>query len=70
VVFPVEKPELRDYVKYVMETMLSDNTQARRLQASGIWERVRPDGRKKRVDAQAILLRGEREPGTRPAKKR
>ncbi|MBC8141584.1 MAG: polyphosphate kinase 1 [Armatimonadetes bacterium] len=70
VVFPVEKPDLRDYVKYVMETMLADNTQARRLQSSGLWERVRPDGRKKRVDAQAILLRGEREPGMRSSKKR
>jgi polyphosphate kinase len=59
VMFPVEKPELRDYVvKYVLETMLADNTQARRLQADGTWERVRPEARKKRVDAQAIFMKG------------
>ena len=70
VMFPVEKPELREYVKFVMETMLSDNTQARRLQPDGTWERVRPEARKKRVDAQTIFLKGAPQIVPRSGKKR
>jgi polyphosphate kinase len=58
VLFPVEDPTLRDYiVQDVLTTMLHDNVQARRLLSDGTWERVRPEGRRKRVDAQATFLR-------------
>ncbi len=71
VMFPIEKPELRDYVvKSVLETMLSDNTQARRLRPDGTWERVRPEARKKRVDSQAVFIRSSSTPETKSRKAR
>ncbi|MBC7804821.1 MAG: polyphosphate kinase 1 [Akkermansiaceae bacterium] len=71
VMFPVEKPELRDYVvKYVLETILADNTQSRRLQSDGTWERVKPEPRKKRVDAQAIFIKGVQAIGAKNRKGR
>ncbi len=57
--FPVEAPALRDYVvKDVLSTLLADNVNASRLRSDGAWERIRPEPRKRRVDAQAIFLKG------------
>lgn len=63
VLFPIENPALRDYVvQDVLSVYLSDNAQARRLLPSGEWERLRPEGRRRRVDSQAIFLRGASTP--------
>lgn len=58
VVFPVEKPHLRDYVKRVLTTLLSDTSQARKLLADGTYERLRPEPKKRRVDSQNMLTKG------------
>ncbi|MBC8102579.1 MAG: polyphosphate kinase 1 [Cytophagales bacterium] len=67
VLFPVEDPTLRQHV--VRDTLLvelADNVQARRLLPAGTWERVRPEpGRRRRVDSQAIFLRGDKSPRRR-----
>ncbi len=54
--FPVEDASLRDRViDEAFELYLADNTQAWRLQADGVYQRVKP-GRSKRVSAQLSLL--------------
>ncbi len=63
VLFPIEDPNLRDYVvKDILSVYLADNVQARRLLSSGEWERIRPEGRRRRVDSQALFLRGDTAP--------
>jgi polyphosphate kinase len=45
VMFPVDDEDLRDrVVNEILGIALADNTKARRLQADGTYERVRPDG--------------------------
>lgn len=67
VLFPVEDPVLRDHV--VQDTLmveLADNVQARRLLPDGTWEQIRPEpGRRRRVDSQAIFLKGDKAPRRR-----
>jgi polyphosphate kinase len=67
VLFPVEDPALRDHV--VRDTLmveLADNVQARRLLSDGTWEPVRPEsGRRRRIDSQAIFLKGDKAPRRR-----
>jgi polyphosphate kinase len=59
VLFPVEDPVIRErIVEDMLLVQLADNVQARRLLPDGVWERVRPEGRKKRIDAQAMFLAG------------
>lgn len=59
VLFPIEDPALREHVvRDILLTLLSDNAQARRLRADGSWEGVRPEPRKRRIDAQTLFLRG------------
>lgn len=59
VLFPIENPELREHVRDILAVCLADNTQSRRLLPSGEWERIRPEPRQRRVDAQNLFLRGE-----------
>ena len=67
VLFPVEDPVLRDHV--VRDTLmveLADNVQSRRLLPDGTWEHIRPEpGRRRRIDSQAIFLKGEKAPRRR-----
>jgi polyphosphate kinase len=42
VVCPLEAPELRDYLKSVLDVYLRDNVNARELSADGSYARVRP----------------------------
>lgn len=67
VLFPVEDPVLRDHV--VRDTLmieLADNVQSRRLLPDGTWEHIRPEpGRRRRIDSQAIFLKGEKSPRRR-----
>ena len=59
VMFPVENADLRTHiVQDVLHVLLADTVQARQLTAQGTWERVRPEGRKRGVDAQARILAG------------
>jgi polyphosphate kinase len=61
VVFPVESRELHQFVVgHVLHTQLADTVQARVLRSDGTWERVRPEGKKRGVDSQALFLRGAR----------
>jgi polyphosphate kinase len=67
VMFPVEDQALREHV--VRDTLmveLADNVQARRLLPDGTWEHVRPGpGRRRRIDSQAIFLKGDKAPRRR-----
>ena len=59
VLFPLENAELRRHVvDDVLHVLLSDTVQARQLLPDGSWERVKPEGRKRGVDAQARILAG------------
>ena len=68
VMFPVEDVTLRDYiVRDVLMTYLNDNVQARRLRPDGEYEEVKPEGRRRRVDAQSVFMRMVRPTGTQRA---
>jgi polyphosphate kinase len=59
VLFPVENPTIREHIyQDILLLQLADNVQARRLNGDGIWERVRGEPRKRRIDSQAILMTG------------
>ena len=59
VLFPLENAELRRHVvDDVLHILLSDTVQARQLLPDGTWERVKPEGRKRGIDAQARILAG------------
>lgn len=59
VLFPVENPELRDHIyRDVLLLQLQDNVQARILRPDGVWERLKAEPRKRRVDSQDTLLNG------------
>ncbi len=60
VLFPLENPVLRDHVvRDILSIYLADNVQSRRLLSDGTFERVRPRApRARRVDSQAIFLKG------------
>ena len=59
VVFPIEDPAGRKFVlDFMLPTLLADNVNARRLRSDGTYERIKPEGRKRRVDAQAIFMKG------------
>jgi polyphosphate kinase len=61
VLFPIEDPAIRDHVvQDILSVQLADNTQARRLRADGTWERVRPEKGRRRIDSQAIFLKGDK----------
>ncbi|MDX1933399.1 MAG: polyphosphate kinase 1 [Capsulimonadales bacterium] len=63
VLFPISDPPMRErIVRDVLQVQLADNVQARRLLSDGTWERIRPEGRKKRIDAQTLFLNGGRKP--------
>jgi polyphosphate kinase len=67
VLFPVEDPTIRErIVEDMLLVQLADNVQARTLRPDGIWERVRPEGRKKRIDAQMTFLAGGAKSARRP----
>ena len=59
VLFPVEDAGLRAHiVQDVLAVLLADNINARRLLPDGSYERVRPEGRKRRIDSQSLFLHG------------
>ena len=59
VVFPVEDPSAKSYMlEYVLPTLLGDNVNSRQLLADGTYERIKPEGRKRRVDAQVQFMKG------------
>lgn len=61
ILFPIEDPVLREHVvRDILAVLLADNAQARRLRPDGTYERLRPLRRKRRIDAQALFLRGQR----------
>ena len=60
VLFPIEDIAMRDHVvNDVLLVQLADSAQARRLLPDGTWERVRPEGRKKRIDSQTLFVQGD-----------
>jgi polyphosphate kinase len=60
VLFPIEDAGLREHVvRDILQVILADNVQARRLLPDGSYERVRPEPRKRRIDSQAGFLRGD-----------
>jgi polyphosphate kinase len=66
VLFPVEDPALRDHVyRDVLLVQLADNAQARRLLPDGGWERIRPERGRRRVDSQALFLKGDKPAGAK-----
>lgn len=59
VVFPVEDAQARSYVlDFVVPTLLTDNVNARELRPDGTYVARKPEGRKRRIDAQAIFMKG------------
>jgi polyphosphate kinase len=59
VVFPVEDPAARSFVlDFVLPTLLADNVNARDLNPDGSYERRKPEGRKRRIDAQQLFMKG------------
>ncbi|GAB4452174.1 MAG: polyphosphate kinase 1 [Armatimonadaceae bacterium] len=59
VLFPIQDRAMRNHiVNDILLVQLADNVQARRLNGDGTWERVRQEGRKRRVDSQEILMQG------------
>ncbi len=56
VLFPVSDPRLRTAVKDVLLVHLRDTVRARRLNADGSWERVRPGKGDKPLDSQRWML--------------
>ncbi len=61
VLFPIENPGLRDHiVRDILSVLLADNVQARCLRPDGTYERVRPEKRHRRIDAQAHFVRGKK----------
>ena len=54
--FPVQEPELARQVVDAIDTMLTDNVQACRLNADGSYERLRPAEGQPGVDSQALFL--------------
>jgi polyphosphate kinase len=70
VVTPVEDPKVQQELNAVLDTLLSDNTQAWVLLPDGGWERLRPaKGQRARGTHAALMrragLRGRRRPGVR-----
>jgi polyphosphate kinase len=68
-VAPVEDPEIREQLRFVLEVMLADNRRAWEMRADGTYEQCRP-GDDPTWDTQAILMEqtrraAEREDGRR-----
>ena len=60
VVFPIENPTIKEQVKKILTTLLSDNVQARVLKPNSTYERLKPEARKQRRDSQQLFQRGMR----------
>jgi polyphosphate kinase len=64
VVFPVETPKhLRRLKDEILDTYLADNVNARRMNADGSYERIRPAENEKKVDSQESSLGSRVESG-------
>ncbi len=56
-IFPIEDPDLRDSVyEHIFCVHLKDNMQARRLLATGNWERVHPQEGEPELDSQQWMI--------------
>lgn len=59
VVFPVDDPAAKSYMlDWVLPTLLADNVNSRRLLSDGTYERIKPEGRKRKIDAQVMFMKG------------
>jgi len=57
VLFPVQDPRLIRYLRVnVLDTYLSDNLKARRMQPDGIYVRVKVEEKEKSINSQDLLL--------------
>jgi polyphosphate kinase len=62
VIFPVEDPGLRDFVRNeVLETYLRDNTNATLLRANGSYRRIQPSRNEEPLSAQAFFIKKAKE---------
>lgn len=67
VLFPIQDPAIRDHIyKDVLLLQLADNVQARRLRPDGVWERIKQEPRKRRINAQELLMQGDNQTERRP----
>jgi len=58
--FPVEEPALAQQVVDAIDTMLTDNVRARRLNENGAYERLRPAEGETPIDSQAVFVEDAR----------
>ncbi len=55
--FPVQKKEIKQRLRFIIQILLDDNTKSRRMDAEGNYHRVKPAKGEVRVDAQKYFLR-------------
>ena len=70
VVFPIEKPKLQQSIYEKLQILLSDNIQAREMNADGSYTRRHPQGRKRGISAQNRFIKGEMSAPTNSHRKR
>jgi polyphosphate kinase len=56
-VFPVQKKEIKQRLRFIIQILLDDNSKTRLMDAEGFYHRVKPGKDEVKVDAQKYFLR-------------